>query len=230
MRKILASIVMGGLLAGGVTTTASAGDFTKTYNSIDQGASGWGGGFGPAWLDGTQSPMSIDIVVDDFGIIESFDLLTAINFSHTWIGDLSATLEHVDTGTTVVILNRPGLGPFPSNDFPGGTCCGNDANIAGNYDWADGTGAFFWPGIGGGPPANSPTAYDPRGYSDFATPLSLFAGEDKHGTWRFTLYDGASLDIGSIQGWEMTITNVPAPGALALLGLAGLVSRRRRRS
>ena len=228
MRKIFATFVIGGLLAGGVTTTASAGDLTKTYNSIDQGQQGWGQ-FGAAWLDGSNSPMSISIFVDDFGIIESFDVLTAINFSHTWVGDLSATLEHVDTGTTVAILNRPGLGPFSFADFPGGGCCGNSSDIAGNYDWADTDGgAFWWPGAGS--PANSPVAYDPRGYDDFATPLSSFAGEDKHGTWRFTLYDGAGGDLGSIQGWQMTITNVPAPGALALLGLAGLVSRRRRRS
>ncbi len=224
MRKMLASIVMGGLLAGGLTTTASAGDLTKTYNSIDQGAQGWGD-FGRPWGTGNDSPMPIDILVADGGIIESLDLVTAINFSHTWIGELTMTLEHVETGTLAVLLNRPGLGPF--DDIPGDGCCGNSSDIDGNYSWTDTPDGNFWWPIGS--PLNSPTAYDPRGFASYTTPLSLFAGEDKVGTWRLTMYDGAGPDLGAIQGWEITMTNVPAPGALALLGLAGIVSRRQRR-
>lgn len=218
-------------LAAAMCLAATAGIATagvsKTYNSIDQGAQGWGGDFGRPWQYGTNTPMSIDILVADAGIIESLDLVTAINFSHTWIGDLTMTLEHVETGTLAVLLNRPGFGPF--DDIPGDGCCGNSFDIDGNYSWTDTPdGNFWWPKTGS--PLQTPTAYDPRGFATYTTPLSLFVGEDKAGTWQLTIYDAGGGDVGSIQGWEITMTNVPAPGALALLGLAGIVSRRRRRA
>lgn len=49
------------------------------------------------------------------------------------------------------------------------------------------------------------------------------------GVWTLRIYDWASGDTGSLGGWSIDVTHVPAPGALALLGLAGLVSGRRRR-
>lgn len=218
-------LVLTAAMCVAATSGIATAGVSKTYNSIDQGAEGWGD-FGRPWEASGNVPMPIDILVTDGGIIESLDLVTAINFSHTWIGDLTITLEHVETGTLAVLLNRPGFGPF--DDIPMGGCCGNSADIDGNYSWADTRdGDFWWPITGS--PLRAPTAYDPRGFASSSTPLSLFAGEDKAGTWRLTIYAGrGGSDVGSIQGWEITMTNIPTPGALALLGMAGLVSRRRR--
>ena len=38
------------------------------------------------------------------------DLNVSLTAPHTWVGDLTVTLRHIDTGTAVVLLNQPGGG------------------------------------------------------------------------------------------------------------------------
>ena len=35
-------------------------------------------------------------------------LIVSIQATHTWVGDLIFTLVHVDTGTTITVIDRPG--------------------------------------------------------------------------------------------------------------------------
>lgn len=166
------------------------------------------------WIDngGPGNPNRTEIFVPDHGVIASFDMVSLFGFNHTWAGDLIIKLTHKDTGTSVTLLDRPGI---PESNF------GDSADFAGDYDWVDG--GFV---------------YDVDIYTDFVPTdiimgpvsglLSNFAGEDKYGMWSLTISDNAGGDVGSLGGWGFTVTNVPAPGVLALLGMAGLVGRRKR--
>ena len=40
------------------------------------------------------------------------DLNLKLDIAHTWVGDVSVVLEHVDTGTSVTVIDRPG---FPAS-------------------------------------------------------------------------------------------------------------------
>ncbi|HWB19344.1 MAG TPA: proprotein convertase P-domain-containing protein, partial [Phycisphaerales bacterium] len=59
---------------------------------------------------------------------------------------------------------------------------------------------------------------------------SVFAGDNLAGAWTLNIKDWGVGDTGTLGSWSITIdyTAAPAPGALALLGLAGVVGRRRR--
>lgn len=61
---------------------------------------------------------------------------------------------------------------------------------------------------------------------------SVFAGESVNGTWTFRFYesfDDAISPDGLYTGAIFIITSIPGPGAMALLGLAGLATCSRRR-
>jgi hypothetical protein len=53
-------------------------------------------------------------------------------------------------------------------------------------------------------------------------------GTSVNGNWSLFVVDDASADTGSIAGgWQIEV--IPSPGAMAMLGLGGLVAARRRR-
>jgi hypothetical protein len=119
---------------------------------------------------------------------------------HTWASDLIATLSF--GATNVRLLNRQGT----SNDMNG------------QYTFSDGAAAFPPAAVGGDLPNGT--------YSPFE-PLSAFNGLSGNGIWTLTITDNAGADVGDLVSWDLRI--VPTPGALALLGLGGLVAARRNR-
>ncbi len=60
--------------------------------------------------DGGPGEATSSMVVDSQGTIE--DLTVTLAITHTWVGDLEVVLTHVDTGTAVSIIDRPGA-PTP---------------------------------------------------------------------------------------------------------------------
>ncbi len=60
--------------------------------------------------------------------------------------------------------------------------------------------------------------------------LSAFDGEDVNGTWTLRVSDNASGDDTSIGDWSITVEAIPAPAAMAPLGVAGLAGTRGRRA
>ncbi len=232
MRKIFAMVAVGGLAA--ITGAASAG-------TVNTWSSGPGLGIGipdDGYMGGFVDMASDFIVVGDDGlggnIISDIDVM--IGMSHTWIGDL--TIKLVSPGGTVLtLLSRPGLIELVDD---GTGCCGDSSNLGFafriTYDDASPNdaelmGAGIFSGDVVGDPANgTPDNYFPNPDSGPGVALSDFNGQNALGNWTLYIGDSAALDTGALDFWSMTITTIPTPGALALLGMAGLVSRRRRRS
>jgi MYXO-CTERM domain-containing protein len=200
------------VLLAAVGTLALAGtafaNETKTYQ-------GTGGPLTDAVSVGgvtTPGVTVFTIIVADTGEIKGIKEVLLSGLVHTWAGDLLITLTH--GATTVTLVDRPG---FPALGF------GESENYNGNYSFQDG----FAPIPDEFP--NDPLAsgiYGPHAGES----LSSFVGLDKAGAWILTITDNAAADTGSLGSWTLVLNNVPAPGALALLGVAGLAARRRRRS
>ena len=147
--------------------------------------------------DNNPAGVSDTIVLAGGGVI--VDLRICLRIDHTRVGDLSASLTHVDTGTTVTLVDRPGE---PS------TASGCDgADILAILDDAAATAiedecAAGTPAIEG--------AFTPN------AALSAFDGEAIAGDWRLTVADGASTSTGSLIGWSLIPaltdpTPVPSP-------------------
>ena len=175
----------------------------------------------------------VDIVVPDSFTIA--DLNVDLIIEHTWQGDLIVTLEHLDDGVTAGLLYRPGdslsAGFGFSADNIGNPATGEpmwlDDEADAPYDSAqpNGIGAVADPGID-----NVTGSWIPYGAGGVMGELANFDNTDAAGTWRLHVSDTATGDTGAILQYSLHFTAVPAPGALALLGLAGLAGRRRRRA
>ena len=185
-----------------------------------------GGGF--AIPDNNGAGGATSIVVADPGLVGN-GMIVGITFGpeHTWVGDLSAVITHNDGSTSVSadLFRRVG-------QTSAGVGFGNSNDMNGTYRFSDSFATAFWntPAVGG-----NVTAGDFRAttnlFNGAAGPVvnlnAIFAGRSLAGTWTLTVADHAAGDTGSVTGWTLT---VPAPGALALLGVAGLAGSRRRRA
>ncbi|MCX8072088.1 MAG: PKD domain-containing protein [Candidatus Binatia bacterium] len=128
---------------------------------------------------------------DPFGIADTLTvpaggslgaLRVDVEISHSWVGDLALWLVHVETGTQVLLLERPGEAPVG--------CDGNDvrctfadaASVAAQDACTD-----LVPAIGG--------TVRPM------EPLATFGGEDPVGTWLLGVADHAPGDTGTLVRW-----------------------------
>jgi subtilisin-like proprotein convertase family protein len=123
------------------------------------------------------------------------DLNVELHVSHTWIGDVRATLTHVNSGRSAVLLDQPGL---PAS----ATGCGLD-NFDATFD--DTALRFGEDRCDEGPPF---AAID--GSVRPVAPLTTFNGDGLTGTWRLNLSDRATQDTGALVGWCL-VANSPAP-------------------
>jgi|RhiMethySRZTD1v2_1073278.scaffolds.fasta_scaffold75102_3 uncharacterized protein (TIGR03382 family) len=212
--RILLSLSASMMLAG----TASADVFS--------------GGTGGAIPDSTTSNLlgaqgiaNFTLNVASSGTIASFDSLTINGFAHTWVGDLQVLLI-APNGDDTVIFSR--LGNTTATGF------GNSNDLSGNYTFVT-SGGTALPTTGlmpagtynrGGPNPNAAVVQTNVGDLDA---FSVFNGDNVNGIWTLRIMDFANGDVGNITGWSFNAT-IPGPGSLALLGLAGLVGRGRRRS
>lgn len=149
--------------------------------------------------DPTGVTLSLNIPSSETGSIVSFDSVDLFAFTHSFASDLTVMLTHLETGTSAILMNEVGGG----------------GDLVGDYSIVDGGAAF----------SGSPIAPGAYGGSES---LSIFNGEALAGTWLLTISDGAGQDVGAISAFGINAT-VPTPGALALLGLGGIVAVRRRR-
>lgn len=166
------------------------------------------------------------------------DVNVTISMSHTWIGDLTIKLLSPG-GTMVTLLNRPGLVVADN----GTSCCGRSDNLTFalpiTYDDAAtlsaeamglnstannvGDGAV---GTADGSIFQSAPDGAQAGHNNMLTALN---GSNPNGTWTLYIGDSASGDLGTLNGWTLSISAVPEPATIALLGLGALAMIRRRR-
>ena len=141
--------------------------------------------------------------VDDSTTVSSGLTLSDLNISilatHSWVGDLKLTVRHVQTGTSVVIIDRPGV-PATTNG------CSGD-NIDAVLD--DQASSPVETQCSGTPPAISGT-FQPN------NPLSAFNGQSLDGTWTLNVADLAGQDTGTLVQWCLvpsgTTGDTPTPG------------------
>ncbi len=113
---------------------------------------------------------------------EITDLDVFVDISHTWVGDLVLTLKHVDTGTVVTLMNRPGsMG-----------CSGDDAGITLDDDATV--------NVQDNCSSDPQPAYSEEFYIPYES-LSQFATETFAGTWELTASDNSMNDTGKLNEW-----------------------------
>jgi len=152
---------------------------------------------GVAIPDGNAAGVNDSIaIVSDHAILD-LDLTVRIN--HPWVGDLKVTLKH-DTGTPVVLINRPG--------YTGtGSGCGkanidvrvNDEGTDGNIETTCNATPPAIPGnrVGGDPPST--------------TLLASFDGQLLGGSWTLNAADLFGGDNGTLVEWCLVPTLDPMP-------------------
>ncbi len=167
-----------------------------------------------------NNPASSNFLVNQTGVMSGLDV--SLNISHTWVGDAKFTLTNQGTGTSVVLIDRPGHSPTA-----GGFGCSRDDFLVTLSD--EGLAAA----------ENQCSAAPPAAISGVLTPvqpLSAFAGEELSGTWTLLAEDLQAGDNGVINSWCLIPVQAPEPGSIMLLG-SGIVfilgeraaSRRRRK-
>lgn len=187
-------------------------------------------------IDGSEIHSSSIVIGPEYGTpIEDFNVaVQLIGFQHAYLGDLVVTLTHVESGRTATLFDSVGM---PSDLF------GSPAKLDGTYVFNDNIfnpanpdAASLWSAADAAGTGVIPTAfYYPTGYGSpsLVSLDAAFAGITSAGTWRLDVIDTfPAFDDGSLFKWVIVLTGtpVPAPGAIALLGLAGLVGGRRRRA
>lgn len=194
---------------------ALASDWTTDGNALAIPDNAYDGSLG--------SMASLSIVVSGEGsILDDIDVI--MDIGHTWVGDMVWKIE-APTGAVVFLMSRPGFAE-PADDGMG--CCGTstDAILGTAYELDDAAGSSSETFAGG-----APSVLHSSGFGG-THGLTSLNGIDPNGTWTVYVGDAAGLDFGTFDGFTLQITSseVPAPGAIALLGAAGLISRRRRRN
>ncbi len=102
--------------------------------------------------------------------------------THSWVGDLHVSLRHVATGTTVVLLDRPGTPPLG--------CGGDDVDCTFDDDATTRAADVCLD-----PPPAIAGAVRP------AEALAAFVGETSGGEWVLTVADHAPRDTGALVSW-----------------------------
>lgn len=140
------------------------------------------------------------------------DLNVSLNITHTFVGDLKVTLRHVESGTTIDLINRMVLSPVSLS-----SCSSNNLNVVLDDQGTGGAMHSTCGASSGALTPISPPNYTPK------MPLSNFNGQSINGNWELKVSDVVSVDTGTLNfaclTWNSTdvavTTNYPASVAAA---------------
>lgn len=177
----------------------------------------WVGG-GGSIIDNTTTSSTISTVP---GLV-SVSAIVVRGATHTWIGDVTMSVTHVNSSTTYNLFVRPG---YLGSGF------GDSSDLGGDYMFVASGGGDIWAAAaaaGSAAPVPPGTYNASSGGSGAAT--GLFPGSWSASAWRLDVTDSAGGDQGGWQSWEIRGTAVPEPATMAALGLgaAALIRRRRK--
>jgi len=170
---------LGGTYLGDGTDCAGTPGAPHTYSASPNLSIPDGGGPGNPAIHTINVPDSFTI-----GDVNVHNTIT-----HTWVGDVSVTLQH--GATTVTVVDRPG---YSGTGF--GCSADNYNNIALDDE---GTGAIESQCVTN---LTSPPNYTPN------QALSAFDGQSSSGAWTIRVYDSATSDLGTLNSWSVVISEV----------------------
>ena len=237
LNKLVAAFAVCSLLVAGAANAqtqyrSGSGGVLNDASSTNNDTSG---------LPGTVNSFTFSTTGGTIGNLDSIDL---IGMSHVWIGDLTMSLTHVQSGTSAVFYN---MNRYFKDE---------SSNLNGDYYYTDRTGAANIVAAAGSL-GNSGivTSGEYQAFNSNGDGTNTYTGSDRYIATSFDAFDGLTmntdwkLDIvdryngisGTLNDWGMTITSgtsapsaVPEPGEWAAMGvlgfgLVGLVVRGRRR-
>jgi hypothetical protein len=141
------------------------------------------------------------------------DVVIDILMTHTWIGDIVATVQYDETcdGTvdaTSVVICRP-RGPAAGHPAPCGTTatagCSGDLTTASRLLFDDSAVNTLAEGAAACTTTIPGGCYRPS--TGGGTPLARFRGMRKDGCWTLNVSDRAGLDTGVILEWSVHLRN-----------------------
>lgn len=134
--------------------------------------------------DNNPTGITTTLTLPEGGVLLDLDVI--ISATHTWIGDLTFTLEHIEDGVHATLVDRPGR-------LDTGVGCGGihmNVRLDDNADLTVEDDCAF------GEPAYTPGApYRPN------EPLATFNNRLPGGTWALHIQDQHALDFGVLQRW-----------------------------
>jgi subtilisin-like proprotein convertase family protein len=146
----------------------------------------------PVTIIGDENETVTSTIFISSEVAIAYLILRDLNVSHTWVGDVSATLTS-PSGTVVQLFDRPGVSG-------GGLGCANDNMLVTFDDNATNTATDFenmcedLPAIEG--------TFQSIGL------LSSFINEPALGNWVLTVVDHVNNDGGAINGWSLDICTI----------------------
>lgn len=149
------------------------------------------------------------------------DIWLDMSISHTWVGDLIATLTSPG-GASFTLFSRVGA------IVPG--LFGDNSNLDGLYRFID-SGANFWTAAAAGESAYVIPGGDylpSAALTDTPTSWAADSGfiglspAQSVGDWVLRISDNAAADLGTLSAANLYIVAVPEPGQIAMMVLAGV--------
>ena len=150
-----------------------------------------------------NTPAGVNSNITNPGTETLVDLDVVITTTHSWVGDLIFTLTHVDTGSVVTVIDRPG-NPATTNG-----CANNHINTRLSDEAAASVETQCATST-----AATPPPYAINGTFIPNNPLSAFDGQSLSGTWQLNASDRAGGDTGTLTGWCLVAT-IPLPPSTA---------------
>ncbi len=188
-----------------------------------------GGGGTIADSVGLPASSTFQIIVGTgAGTVTGLDVVTLIGLTHSYGGDLSAQLRHQGADGNWVSVDL-----FERIGYPTSGIYGDSSNFGGDYSFRDSSISSIWnaaSAVGDAQAIAAGTYFASRDAGIRVNIAGAFNDMDASGIWELVITDSQQDTQGALGGWQFTVGTVPAPGGIALLGLAvGLAGRGRRR-